>query len=481
MELLMNAPAVVPSAPEYLEETGLPEDLVAGLLIKMLHQRGSASGSDLADSLALPFQLLDDLIEQLQDQRLVQVQATKGPTRGEYAFGLTSEGKKRALEELQQSRYVGPAPVPFDDFIRLIELQSIKGARIAEPELRRALDGVVLPDSLLELLGPAVNSGRSVFLYGDSGNGKTLLAKRLAQAFGTSFYVPHSVLLLDGSIMIVYDPVHHGSHATARSGGARNGEGAFTAAARTGNGTGLDTTAIETNVPGVDGPDGEGPEHGHAIAVLHEILRRVPKHDRRYVEARRPVVITGGELSLEQLDLQWDSAGGMYQAPPQLKAAGGVLVIDDLGRQRVQVQDLLNRWGVPLEQRQDHLTLRSGRNIVVPFDCFVVFSTNLEPRSLSDSFMRRIHYKIHVPNPGRAEYEEIFRYCCEERGIRFDAAAVDFIFDEFYANGGVEPRRCHPRDVLDHVRDLAAYRGEPPRLDPELLGLACRSYFLTQS
>lgn len=451
MELLVNAPALVPPPPQSLEDAGLPADLVTGLVIKMLYQRGSAGGGDLADRLALPFRLLDELLEQLQEQRLVQVQTTKGPTRGGYVFGLTSEGRRRAIEELEQSRYVGPAPVPFDDFVRMIELQSSTGARIPEPELLRALDGMVLPDSLLALLGPAINSGRSVFLYGDSGNGKTLLAKRLAQAFGSTYYVPHSVLV-DGSVMIVYDPVHHGA-------GVRN-RGA--------------------EAPGMDDGNGAGPDHDRASDVLHEILRTVPTHDRRYVEARRPVVMTGGELTIEQLDLQWDTAGGMYQAPPQLKAAGGVLVIDDLGRQRVQVQDLLNRWGVPLEQRQDHLTLRSGRSIVVPFDCFVVFSTNLEPRALGDdSFMRRIHYKIRVPQPDREEYERIFRDCCEERGIRYDPAAVDYIFDEFYQDGAVAPRRCHPRDVLDHVGDLAAYRGHPPRLDPDLLALACRSYFPT--
>jgi hypothetical protein len=479
MELLVNAPAPVPPPPQSLEESGLPEDLVAGLVIKMLYQRGWAGGGDLADRLALPFRLLDDLLEQLQDQRLVQVQTTKGPTRGGYVFGLTGEGRRRAVEELEQSRYVGPAPVPFDDFVRSIEFQSSMGARIPQAELLRALDGLVLPDSLLELLGPAVNSGRSLFLYGESGNGKTVLAKRLAEAFGSTYYVPHSVLV-DGSIMIVYDPVYHGSggsdrvmEARTRSGTASNG----------GNGGSFDPAAIGADAPGMDmgmdGADGAGPEHGFG-GVLQEILRTVPEHDRRYVKARRPVVMTGGELTLEQLDLQWDAAGGMYQAPPQVKAAGGVLVIDDLGRQRVQVQELLNRWGVPLEQRQDHLTLRSGRSIVVPFDCFIVFSTNLEPRSLGDdSFMRRIHYKIHVPHPGRDEYERIFRYGCEERGIRFDPAAVDYIFDEFYGDGNVSPRRCHPRDVLDHLRDLATYRGEAPRLDRDLLDLACRSYFLT--
>jgi predicted ATPase with chaperone activity len=452
------APPSIPRSPQSLEEAGLSEEFLAGLAIKALHHRGSAAGVDLADMLALPFRLLDDLIEQLQERRFVQVLATKGPTRGEYVFALTSDGKKRAAEELELSRYVGPAPVPFEDFCRWIELQSIEGTRISASDLRRVLEGIVLPDSMVELLGPAVNSGRSVFLYGESGNGKTLLAKRLARLFGERYYVPYSVLI-DGVVLIVHDPIIHGfgppDHGTEErtdlAGRARG-----TAAHATGEGWTKDTAD-----------------------VLHEILRRVPEHDRRYAEARRPVVVTGGELTLEHLDLQWDATGRMYQAPPQLKAAGGVLVIDDLGRQRVQVPELLNRWAVPLEHRQDYLTLRSGRTIVVPFDSFVIFSTNLEPRSLADdAFLRRIQYKIEVADPSRGEYEEIFRSCCEERGIEFDEGAVDYLFDEFYGNGAIAPRRCHPRDVLDHVRDLSEFRGEPARLDSGLLEWACRSYFL---
>jgi hypothetical protein len=455
------APTPIPPAPQSLEEAGLSEEFLAGLAIKALHHQGSAVGFDLAQLLALPFPLLDDLIERLQERRFVQVLATKGPTRGEYVFALTSDGKKRAAEELELSRYVGPAPVPFEDFCRWVELQTIEGTRITAPELRRALDGVVLPDAMFDLLGPAVNSGRSVFLYGESGNGKTLLAKRLARVFGERYYVPYSVLI-DGNVMIVYDPVIHGFGPTERG-------------------------VAERTVPGT--PEGgtaePGPEAGwtaETADVLQEILRPVPKHDLRFAEARRPVVITGGELTLEHLDLQWDRTGRMYQAPPQLKAAGGVLVIDDLGRQRVRIPELLNRWGVPLEHRQDYLTLRSGRTIVVPFDCFVIFSTNVEPRSLADdAFLRRIHYKIEVADPGRDEYEEIFRSCCEERDIELDERALDYLFEEFYGKGGLAPRRCHPRDVLDHVRHLAEYRGEPARLDSGLLELACRSYFLPAS
>jgi hypothetical protein len=459
------ATSPIPRPPESMEEAGLPEEFVAGLIVKALHHRGSASGFDLSEMLALPVPLLDDVVEQLQERRFVQVNGTNGPTRGEYVFTLTSDGRKRAAEELELSRYVGPAPVRFEDFQRWIELQTIDGTRISESELRRALDGIILPDSMLELLGPALNSGRSLFLYGESGNGKTLLARRLARVYGEGYFVPYSVFV-DGSVMIVYDPIHHGVALADRAPDERMAAGTSEpgTAAPWGSEAALDALTADDR-PTVD--------------VLQEILRTVPKHDRRYVRARRPVVMTGGELTLEQLDLQWDSTGRMYQAPPQLKAAGGVLVIDDLGRQRVEVRELLNRWAVPLENRHDHLTLGSGRKLVVPFDCFVIFSTNLEPHSLADdAFLRRIHYKIEVPDPDRGEYERIFRSCCEERGIGFEDGALQYLFDEFYGKGAIAPRRCHPRDVLDHVRDLADYRGRPASLDLTLLEPACRSYFL---
>jgi predicted ATPase with chaperone activity len=490
----LSAPPI-PSPPQSMEESGLPEEFVAGLLVKTLHHRGSASGFELSELLALPYPLLDGLIEQLQERRLLQVSATRGPTRGEYVFTLTSDGRKRAAEELELSRYVGPAPVPLEDFRRWVELQTIDGTRISEAELRNALEGVVLPDSMLELLGPALNSGRSLFLFGDSGNGKTLMARRLARVYRDRYFVPYSVLV-DGSVMIVYDPVHHSPAATESAAEQR----ADTRTAELGSAGSWDSSrsgaeepvgygftpleadaAVQSRAAVAERPPVGGVELQDRTSadVLREIIRTVAQHDRRFAEARRPVVVLGGELTLEQLDLQWDRIGRVYQAPPQLKAAGGVLVIDDLGRQRVEVRELLNRWGVPLENRQDHLTLTSGRKLVVPFDCFVIFSTNLDPRSLADdSFLRRIHYKIEVSDPDRADYERIFRSCCEERGIVYEETAVQYLFAEYYEKARIPPRRCHPRDVLSHIEDLADYRGTPARLELSLLEPACRSYFL---
>jgi hypothetical protein len=429
----------MPPPPESLSETGLPPEFVAGLVLKALYVRGTQLGFDLVDLLALPMTVLDGVLEQLLERRFIEVHETRGPRRGEYVFKLTREGRGRASEELEMCRYVGPAPVPFDDYRHSIERQAIDHLTISERELKAALDGVVVPDAMLSLLGPAINSGRSLFLYGGPGDGKTMLAERISELFGQRYYVPFAVYV-DGTVMLVYDPVHHRV-----------------------------------------GPKQDGAVFDSPAERPDSILRVVSGHDARYAEARRPMVFTGGELTLEQLDLQWDPVGRMYQAPPQLKAAGGVLVVDDLGRQRVPVRDLLNRWVVPLEQRRDYLTLRSGRKIVVPFDGFIVFSTNLEPRSLADeAFLRRIHYKIEVAAPERSEYERIFTACCTERGIEVEQSAIDFLYREVYGPGDIVPRRCHPRDVLDHVCDLAAYHEEPPRLTAELLEHACRSYFVTR-
>jgi predicted ATPase with chaperone activity len=458
----MDHTRMIPRPPESLHDAGLSDELVAGLVLKALHVRGVMAGFALADALALPFSILDGVVRTLQDERLVEVHETHGPSRGEYAFRLTGDGRRRAQEELELSRYVGPAPVPFEAFLQWVEAQAVQNIRVSREELRNAFSDVVLPDPLFDQLGPAVNSGRSLFLYGAPGNGKTLLAERIAELIGQSYYVPYAVLV-DGSVMIVYDPVLHRS---AEGAGAEDG----------GEAPGIRAESL-------DGPTEEGLRTAAALAdVRQEIFRSLPEHDRRFAHALRPVVVTGGELTLEQLDLQWDPSGRMYQAPPQLKAAGGVLVIDDLGRQRVPVQELLNRWVVPLEHRRDYLTLRSGRKISVPFDCFVVFSTNLEPRSLADeAFLRRIHYKIEVPDPDREEYERIFKACCDQRGITFHAPAVDVLFDEIYDSGSVEPRRCHPRDVLNHLQDLAAYRGESADLNPKRLQEACASYFLSEA
>ena len=421
-----------PQSPASLEDTGLSRDLIIGLLVKTLYQRGSLSGFGISDSMALPFAILDDLLLELQKGGLLEVRETSGPSRSSYQFALTGKGRERAVEELETGRYVGPAPVPFQVYVEWVKRQSVENVRIQRETLQAGLSELVLPEGFLDLLGPAVNSGKSLFLYGDPGNGKTRIAEAVSSLFGETFFVPHAVDL-DGHIMVLFDPVLHGA---------------------------VDSEEADST---------SGPS----------IFRTLPKHDRRFVRVKRPVAVAGAELELSQLELRYDPFARTYQAPIQLKANGGVLVIDDLGRQRVPPRDLLNRWIVPLEHRVDFLNLESGKKIAVPFDCLVVFSTNIKPEELvEEAFLRRIHYKIRVSDPSSAEYDEIFSQCCTSYGIPFDAQAPEFVRREYYQQGRAVPRGCHPRDILGHLRDIATFQGVDPSLSPALLRQACDSYFV---
>ncbi len=423
---------IAPPPPETVEDTGLLPEAIADLLLKTLYVQGARSGQQLVEFICLPFPLVDEQLMRLQHARLIEVRRTVGAGRGGYIFELSSAGTERAREAMLANQYVGPAPVPILQYNAWIERQSVRNLHVSHAQLADAFSDLVIDTSLLDTLGPAVNSARSLFIFGDSGNGKTHIAERIAGLFGQVFYLPHAVDV-NGQIMVVYDPVYH-------------------------------QTAPEPEATSDAEPDW---------------LRRLPEHDRRFVRVRRPVVLTGGELTLEQLDLQYDEYTKMYQAPFQVKANGGVLIVDDFGRQRVPPRDLLNRWIVPLEKRIDYLTLHTGSKFPVPFDCLLIFATNLDPGSLvEEAFLRRIHYKINMPSPERAQYEEIFRRCCAQRGIPFVPAAVEQVYRDYYEARGIRPRGCHPRDITDHVTDIARFRLTEPELSAELIEDACRTYFL---
>jgi predicted ATPase with chaperone activity len=432
-----EAAPLLPAPPATLAEAGLSSELVSDLLLKHLYMQGARTGIQLTRQLRLPYHLVDEELLDLQQRRFIEVRATGGAGRGGYTFDLTTAGRERAREALAASQYVGAAPVPFAQYQAWVEAQSVRGVRVTRERVRAGLGEVVLEDGLFELLGPAVNSARSLFLYGAPGNGKTRIAELVARLLGEEgVYIPYAVEV-DGQIMILFDPVHHRPL------------------------------------------DEEEEEATGADALL---FRKGEPFDQRYVRVARPVVVTGGELTLDQLDLQYDRFTKVYRAPFQVKANGGVLIIDDFGRQRVPPRDLLNRWIVPLERRRDYLTLHTGVKFPVPFDCLLIFATNLDPAELVDeAFMRRIHYKIQVSDPGRGAYEEIFRRGCEERGIAYDPAAVDYLFRRYYEGAGISPRGCHPRDLLDHLEDIAHYEEREPRLEEDLLDRACQTYFLAMS
>ena len=420
----------VPPVPRKLGETGLTPEGVLDLVLKVLYVQGARTGRVIEETVRLPFQLLDDMLLDLQQRQLVEVRGTTGHGRAGYIFDLTSAGRSRAREAMETSQYVGPAPVPLSVYSKWVEEQSVGSVHVRREEIEDGFGDLVLRRDFLEQIGPAINSAKSMFLYGDSGNGKTAIAEAIAQMIGGSMYLPYAVQA-EGQTIVVHDPVYHRS------------------------------------LPG-DHPD-----------EADEWSLEPPSYDPRFARVTRPVVFAGGELTLVELDLQYDSHTKFYQAPFQMKANGGVLIIDDLGRQLVSPRDLLNRWIVPLEKRVDYLTLHTGHKFPVPFDCLLVFATNLDPMDLVDeAFLRRIHYKIHVSDPVYEQYERIFRASCQRRGIDFRPEAVAFVFDRFYRRLGIEPRSCHPRDIVGHVTDVAKYYDREPSLEEDLLEQACGSYFL---
>jgi predicted ATPase with chaperone activity len=426
-----------PPVPETVEDTGLTQEFITDLLLKTLYVQGARTGQQLMDVVRLPFDFVDHRMLDLQQRRLVEVRGTSGLSRGGYMFDLTGTGRDRAREALASSQYVGPAPVPLSQYREWTRIQSIANARVTRDMVREGFRALVLEDAMHEMLGPAINSAKSLFLYGSPGNGKTFISETIAGMLGGHLYIPHAIEV-DGQILMLFDPVHH--HPVPEE-------------------------QIETTIAGQP-----------------EWLKTHSAYDRRFVRIARPVVITGGELTLDQLDLQYDRHTKMYQAPFQMKSNGGVLILDDFGRQRVNARDLLNRWIVPLEKRIDYLTLHTGGKFPVPFDTLLIFATNMKPSDLvEEAFMRRIHYKIHVLDPDLDEFREIFRRCCAERGIAYDEAAVHHVYRNYYERLGISPRKCHPRDILDHLLDIARFLEVDHHLTPELLDRACQSYFLDEA
>ncbi|MCK5483726.1 MAG: ATP-binding protein, partial [Gemmatimonadetes bacterium] len=334
-----------PPVPVTTADTGLSPGLIADLIMKSLYNLGALTGDDLRDFVRLPFAILDEQLVDLQKRRLIEVREG-GQSRVTYTFDLTGEGRTRAREAVDNNGYVGPAPVPLAQYGRWVQNQSVRDVLVTEETIRQGFSHLVFEDSFLDQLGPAINSGLSLFLYGHAGNGKTTIAEAISGMLGGHVYIPWA-LEVEGQIIVLYDPVYH--------------------------------DLVSTDGGGEDDP----------LAGSPLFLDGRP-HDDRYAVIRRPVVFVGGELTLEFLELQYDPQTRIYQAPPHVKASGGVFIIDDFGRQLVRPRDLLNRWMVPLEKRIDYLALRNGYKFPVPFDCLVIFSTNLNPLELVDeAFLRR--------------------------------------------------------------------------------------------
>ncbi len=427
-EDMRTAPPPAPPEPSSLEETGLGADRIEPLLVKTLYE-GEATGLALAERVCLPYPVIDPLIERLRAERLVEVRGTVGSGSAGYRYAVTDLGRDRARQYLAASHYTGAAPVPLASYVRTMRAVSAARGYIDRGRLGDGFSHLVIDERVLEQLGPAVNAGKAVFLYGPPGNGKTVIGEGMGRAVGGDLYVPHAIDV-DGHVITVFDPICH--------------------------------EAID------EGPKTSG-------------LVQTTRHDRRWVRIRRPVVIVGGELTLDMLDLTFNPLSKFYEAPIQLKANGGVFLVDDFGRQRIRPEDLLNRWIVPLESRVDYLTLHTGKKFQVPFDVLTVFATNLDPASLADeAFLRRIPYKIAIEDPTIEQFTRIFELNCRRRQLPFHPVIVAYLQRRHYRPAGRPLRACQPRDLLDQVTALCRYRGIEPAITRELLDAACASYFVDE-
>ena len=423
------ASPVPPPPPATLAEAGLHPDTLSQLLLKTLIA-GEASGSQLADRMKLPYSVLDAMIQHARVEKLVEVRGTSGVGSAGFRYILTDLGRDRAQQFMDICRYVGPAPVPLAQYNAYVRACMTARNAIDRDGLARGFENLIVSAGMFDQLGPAVNSGKALFLYGAPGNGKTVVAQGIGAALGSDMYVPHAIDV-DGQIITMFDPVNHQRSA---------------------------------------------PTAGTLSVVAGAA------QDQRWEKIRRPVVVVGGELTLEMLDLSFNSIAKFYEAPIQLKANGGVFVVDDFGRQRIPPRDLLNRWIVPLESRVDYLTLHTGRKFEVPFNVFIVFATNLKPESLADeAFLRRIPYKILAKNPTVDEYCRIFELNCRKRGLAFDPVMVEYLERRYYKPRNLQMRACHPRDLVEQVVDICRYQDREPAITRELLDMACGSYFLEET
>jgi hypothetical protein len=409
-----------PPMPQNLEQTGLTSSLIDDLLLKRLFLGGPQTAGSIADRLALPFLLVLGNLNELRRLHHTHVLGSQGYGERNYVYTLTEEGEERARSAFERNMYDGPAPVPLADYIPSVKAQSVRDIAITKRDVEEAFKDLVLHPAIINEIGPAINAGQSIFFYGAAGNGKTALATRITRAMGTDVYVPYAIEV-DGSIIEFFDPVSH-----------------------------------------------------QRVEAAADDL------DPRWVRIKRPTVVVGGELKLENLDLSYSTTRRTYEAPFQMKANTGMFLIDDFGRQQMSPADLLNRWIVPLELRVDFLKLQTGRKIEVPFDELLVLSSNLDPASLMDeAFTRRIKYKVQARDPERHMFKQIFQMACQSFGVPFDDEGFEYLLSEHYDKAGRSFRGVHPRDLLDQLVALCRYIEEPPRMAPELLDAVVHTYFIS--
>ena len=419
-----------PKRPESLEDARVRRYFIQDNILKILYVRGVTRGVEFSDILRLPYTILDDELRHLRDNH--SIVPVGGAGIGGYDgmdFNLTKQGRELAAELYRSSPYIGPAAVDIQDYLDSVKKQRFQARWIKKSHLENAFSDIVLSPDYLNQLGPAINSGGPIFLYGKPGNGKTTIAERLARIFRQGIFVPYAIQI-DGQIIQFFDEKVH------------------------------KLIPIE------------------ALPDTHPVKTDPRSIDSRWAYVYRPFIIVGGELTLEMLDLIFRDGQHCYEAPFQLKANCGVLLVDDFGRQIVKPKDFLNRWIFPLEKGVDFLTLVTGKKVEVPFEQILIFSTNLDPKDLADeAFWRRIKYKIAIPNPSEDEFKRIFKAVCEQTKNAYDEASFQYLVDTHYHKANREMRAVHPRDILNHAKDYIFYTNLESKLTTQLIDLACTLYF----
>ena len=414
-----------PPLPTTVETTGLNRTLLTENVLRTIYNKSRATGADISQHLRLFYGVVEPLLQELRRAEYIDIAGQRGYGDINYEYVLTSRGAQAVVEAMQKTQYNGPCPVPFNDYINSVRQQTIKHVVVTRRNIRQAFSDLVMSEAILNEVGPAVNSASSIFLFGFPGNGKTAISERITRLMGDNIYLPYAVEA-NGQIIKVYDP------------------------------------------------------------IVHEVIEEppsddIPAYDQRWIKVKRPVVIVGGELTLPMLDLTYNKNAKVYEAPFQMKANGGIFLIDDFGRQQCRPMDLLNRWIVPLEKRYDYLSMVTGQKIEIPFDQLIIFSTNLDPNDLADeAFLRRIKFKINVTDPSEEHWRKIWEFVCKSRKIPYDDRGINYLVGKWYTPHNRPFRMCQPRDILDQMISLAKYNMEPVTFNPDLIDAACATYFVSK-
>ncbi len=432
----MNMQAIdvkAPPMPMSLAETGLSMVMLRDIFLKTIFRRHLSTTSHIAAALCLPVQVTQELIEIAREQKLLEAMGNRGAsTTAEMIYELSDTGKARALDALAQSEYYGPMPIPLDEYKEQTKRQSISDVNITKDAINKSMRHLVLPDGFLDQLGPAINSGKSILMYGPPGNGKSSISNGIRDALGDKIYVPQCIEYM-GQVISVYDPIVHSA--------------------------------------AVDQEDDR------------ENLRRSgQRFDNRYILCKRPTVMTGGELMLDMLDLKYNATSRTYQASLQLKSTGGVFIVDDLGRQEEPPQALINRWIVPMESGYDILALQSGEKFVVPFDTLVIFSTNFLPSEMFDgAALRRIAYKVKVDGPNQDEFLQILMRVCKAKGVPMDENAVIHLLKNKYPEVDNVFANFHSPFLIEQIQSICDYEGQPHHMTPDLIDRAWENLFVKET